>query len=215
MKVCVTADFHGLQPPEIPDCDLLIFAGDLGVREAAGPTKNLARYRRWFEDLGERDITVVGVAGNHDFESAEFGIFDWVYLENEVAAVAVAGEANRVVTVWGSPLSPTFGRWAHMRDEDALWQVYETIPDDVDIIISHGPPRGYRDLAQGRTRAGSVSLTRRLGRLTLDRERPLLVACGHIHEGYGAEVIGSLTVANGSWVDDRYRPGNPPIVVEL
>lgn len=204
----MTGDFHGFPPPTIPDCDLLLFAGDLGARERF--YTDAPDYRAWLYGLHERGILSIGVAGNHDFDSEKWNL-PWTYLHNDHVTV----QQPTRLKVWGSPLSPTFGQWAHMRPDADLAKVYAEIPEDVDVIVSHGPPFGFGDLAQGKVHAGSQSLTARLRRLTIDREKPLLVACGHIHEGYGICELGPLKIINGSYVDDRYQPGNPPIVIDL
>lgn len=212
MKVAVTGDFHGFLPPTIPaDVELVLFAGDLGTGErffaAGGYLPERTDYQAWLNALR---IPIVAVAGNHDFDSNSFRSLPWTYLENE--SVEVAG-----LKIWGSPLSPSFGAWAHMRPDADLARTWETIPTDVDVIITHGPPHGYCDFAQRQVHAGSASLTNRL--LHGGFENLKLICCGHIHEGYGTDVIeldyGGVPVVNGSYVDERYRPINAPIIVEL
>lgn len=213
MKVAVTGDFHGYAPPEIPECDLLLFVGDLGTGERFG-VKGWS-YAKWLASLA---MPVVGVAGNHDFDSNTFHDLPWHYLENDWTIVTPFRD-ERQLKVWGSPLSVTFRTWAHMKSDEALANVYAGIPDDTEIILSHGPPYGYGDLVQGVNRTGSRSLYERC------RELPnlKLLACGHIHEDYGIHRVPTspihrdirYTVVNGSYVDERYKPGNPPIVVEL
>jgi len=213
MKVAVTGDFHGYPPPEIPsDVELVLFAGDLGTGERFYKREGFAErtdYEAWLKSLLPR-ARVVGVAGNHDFDSDGFRTLPWTYLENE--SVDVNG-----LKIWGSPLSPSFGAWAHMRPDADLARTWETIPSDVDVIVTHGPPLGFCDLAQRQVHAGSSTLLHRIAYGVFPNLK--LVACGHIHEGYGVDeipaAIQNIKVVNGSYVDERYRPGNQPIVVEL
>lgn len=60
------------------------------------------------------------------------------------------------------------------------------IPDfpDVDIIMTHGPPEGVLDLTTLGTHAGCRHLLR-----ALHRAKPMIHCFGHIHEGWGAQVI--------------------------
>jgi hypothetical protein len=81
----------------------------------------------------------------------------------------------------------------------------------------HGPPLWYGDFIRDDGRhVGSPSLTARILEV-----RPKLVACGHIHDGYGTyrmehNVEGLETiVVNASQVDESYHPVNHPVVLEL
>lgn len=121
------------------------------------------------------------VAGNHDIslqrtcvskEVPDWG--DCIYLENEAKTITCTN--GRQLKIYGSPLSPRHGNWPfqYPRTED-IWS--ETVPDDTDIVITHGPPFGHLDL-----NFGCHHLLREIWRV-----RPLLHVFGHIHEGYGHE----------------------------
>jgi hypothetical protein len=75
MRIICTADLHG-QLPDIPECDLLLIAGDVCPVEDHDPTyqrKWSTKFRLWLADeqrvQAER---IVWIAGNHDF-SLELG----------------------------------------------------------------------------------------------------------------------------------------------
>lgn len=56
------------------------------------------------------------------------------------------------------------------------------IPDDVDVLVTHGPPRRILDLSPGQhEHAGDPELMSRVKELTSLR----LHCFGHIHGGYG------------------------------
>ena len=128
------------------------------------------------------------VAGNHDIllqrarhctKISEAGkeVLDWgdcIYLENEAKTITCTN--GRQLKIYGSPLSPRHGNWPfqYPRTKD-IWS--ETVPDDTDIVITHGPPFGHLDL-----NFGCHHLLREIWRV-----RPLLHIFGHIHEGYGHE----------------------------
>lgn len=58
------------------------------------------------------------------------------------------------------------------------------MPDDVDIVMTHGPPRGVLDLIHSRNEhAGCDAILN-----AVMRTRPLMHCFGHIHEGYGVEL---------------------------
>jgi Icc-related predicted phosphoesterase len=211
MKIVATSDTHG-NLPEIPECDVFIHAGDWT------PTIDHSRsfQKDWFahEFLGwtnqwvSRSAQAFYVAGNHDFVArTDPKIMDTpsafaVYLEN--SSVEFEG-----VKFWGSPYSIEFGNWAFMKGESELRKIWDTIPDDTNVVIVHGPPYGYGDKCMyydGRDpHQGSKSLTTRLAELVNLK----LVICGHIHEDSGVFTSGvkpSYQIANVSYVDLNYRP---------
>lgn len=200
MRVLVTSDFHGHLPGTLPETDMLIIAGDVC------PSFNPSVQAAWlpeFADWLDAQMAewIVGVAGNWD-HSLAFARLPWEYLDNE------AREVGGVKT-WGTRECSLTMR------ENKLAALWRTIPDDTEIVVAHGPAHGLNDLAQGRNLAGSKSLRERLLQL---RDLRLIVT-GHIHEAYGTDgliVNGRWVPAlNGSWVDERYTPGNPPLMVEL
>ena len=114
--------------------------------------------------------------------------------------------------MYGSPWVPTFNDWAFMRDDAELAGVWARIPDDVDVLMTHGPPLGMGDLVVDGRRAGSETLARRIAGLKHLR----LHLFGHIHESHGSrDRIGHAVVANVSYVDFHYRPVQPPVLFEL
>ena len=101
---------------------------------------------------------------------------------------------------------------------DVLWQM---IPDNVDILISHGPPKGYLDVTRDlRLRelihVGSKSLTQQVK----ERIKPILHAFGHIHDETGVRNFGivqeaGITFVNCSCSTRNSRLVNHGIVVEI
>jgi len=162
----------------------------------------------WFSGV---DIpTKIYVAGNHD-TSIEKGLImgnDFTdngitYLENE--SIVLDG-----IKIFGSPHTPQFGQWAFMKARHKLERVWGmAIDDDVDVIVTHGPPKGILDLAEDRNGCleycGDKSLLNRVKEV-----KPKLVLFGHIHNArdivntgirklYGLETIFSnaTTVTDG------------------
>ncbi|KAL9941372.1 hypothetical protein ACHAQF_008365 [Verticillium nonalfalfae] len=74
-------------------------------------------------------------------------------------------------------------------DLPSLW---DAIPLDADVVITHTPPRAHGDESPARRSAGCEALRRALWRV-----RPRLAACGHVHEARGAErVLWDLSCGN-------------------
>lgn len=119
--------------------------------------------------------------------------------------------------VWGTPWQPWFHDWAFSAPrrygEAFLASKFELIPDDTDIVVCRGPPRGlgdHNESADGQPHVGSTALTE-----TLERIQPRLMVCGHIHSGYGRYRLGPTGVINAALVDNGYRPVNGPVMVQL
>lgn len=87
------------------------------------------------------------------------------------------------------------------------------IPEDTDVLITHGPPQGIGDevtLGSECQNVGCVDLLHRIDQLSLNAH-----IFGHIHEGYGDYQRGKTRLINASTCTARYEPTNPPIVLDL
>jgi Icc-related predicted phosphoesterase len=101
--------------------------------------------------------------------------------------------------------------WAFMKEPRDLVEVYAKIPAGIDILVSHQPPYGFGDRFPDRhDHVGSEAL-----RDAIDRVRPRLVICGHIHGGRGRYEYDGIPIYNVSILDDDYRPAFAPTVIEL
>lgn len=117
------------------------------------------------------------------------------------------------IKIWGSPYSATFGyNWAFNvdRGHDSA-QMWNQIPEDSDIVITHGPIYGYGDVtARTYQNVGCEDLYHRLKEL----KTPLHFA-GHIHEGYGYNQTSWGGYAfNGCSCNLSYEVYNKPITFD-
>lgn len=211
MRIIATADLHGNLPYNVPECDLLLIAGDvcpLADHSHHHQRRWLQRkFATWLERQPARHI--VGIAGNHDFvmesdPALALGL-PWTYLLG--SSVTIEG-----LRVHGLPWVPNLRRWAFHASDEALATRYDMIPANTDLILSHGPPRGYGDFVNGSLEsAGAVAAN-----WALERTSAGAFVCGHIHEGYGA-----YRHPSGAWVynvahcTEFYDPINPPVEVVL
>ncbi|MCK9249223.1 MAG: metallophosphoesterase [Solirubrobacteraceae bacterium] len=225
LTVVAVSDLHG-HLPEIPACDLLLIAGDLTpatppVASLHGPTDPelpgrqrtwlLGPFAEWLRSVPAKAI--VGIAGNHDFAFrdeaivADLAALPWTYLQD--TTVEVAG-----LKIHGSPWQPWFHDWAFnapKEDGEAfLAERFALIPADVDVLVVHGPPKGYGDLTSSGFEAGSTALLD-----AIERTRPRLAVFGHIHEAPGRWAHRGTELVNATHVDLEYQPVNPPIELRL
>jgi Icc-related predicted phosphoesterase len=104
-------------------------------------------------------------------------------------------------------------------DIKAMWDL---IPDDTDILITHGPPYDmldeclYSSKANKGNHAGCEELLKAICRI-----KPKLHVFGHIHESHGVKTIQwdgtdkKTTFVNACIMDIHYYPKNPVISVEI
>jgi Icc-related predicted phosphoesterase len=90
----------------------------------------------------------------------------------------------------GGGIPPTPFPWSFDLSEDEAAAKLGSCPEGA-VLVVHSPPRGYVDKAHGR-HLGSRSVLE-----AIERTRPVLVVCGHIHQCWGGEaVIGTTPVVN-------------------
>lgn len=203
MRICCLSDLHG-NLIQVPDCDLLILAGDL-CRNHRDYLWYSRSFKSWI-DYNANKCKIVGVAGNHDFifqnNPHEVPDMNWTYLQD-------SGTKWNGLNIWGSPWQKRFCDWAFNADEDDMKNRWELIPKDTDILVLHGPPYGYGDKTSEEN-VGSPSLLEKIKEI-----KPKLVVAGHIHSGYGIYDIEGTVFVNAALVDERYVLANKPIIIEI
>jgi len=203
-----THTFHGLL--ETPQgVDMVIFSGDCSnPRDPYTNEHEVRKFIDWFSELPIK--YKIFVAGNHDSSiekglvtKADFNNEGIVYLENDHCTI-------EGIKIFGSPLTPQFGQWSFMKARNKLDRIWPSIiEDDVDIVVTHGPPKGILDIAEDRNHniefCGDRSLMNRIREIN-----PKLSLFGHIHNNSGIKNAGTRTVtgmqtifSNGSVVTDR------------
>ncbi|KAH8697829.1 putative phosphoesterase [Talaromyces proteolyticus] len=210
--ICCISDTHNSKP-SLPDGDVLLHAGDLSQY---GTFDEIQAQIKWL-DLQPHKHKIV-IAGNHDLildqsfvnthPYREIGKpgktrqdLQWgsvIYLEDSSYTIR-SDDGHRKLRVYGSPQTPKYGNFAFQYDPiKSIWN--HRIPDDIDILLSHGPPAAHLDEGG----KGCKSLLQEIWRV-----KPKLVVFGHIHGGRGHEVIPlnsfqaayeDITVRNHSWV---------------
>lgn len=181
--------------------------------------------------------------GNHDFGGqhlASVAPEPIVTIGDDTRIVVDALVEYEGLKIWLSPWSHIFMDWAFMKEEEGLAESYKMIPRGIDILVSHDPPHGYGDLVCGvhdddcplrwhlsgdpdkctcgcAAHIGGKALLN-----TVDRVKPNVVICGHIHGGHGMyEIerwatreaptfggetpISQTTIYNVSVVDEQYK----------
>jgi uncharacterized protein len=90
----------------------------------------------------------------------------------------------------GGGVPPTPFPWSFDLTEEEAAAKLESCPEGA-VLIVHSPPKGYVDRVHGR-HLGSRAILE-----AIERRRPALVLCGHIHQRWGEEAeIGTTPVVN-------------------
>lgn len=211
MKITLTSDLHGYFPKTLGG-DLLIVAGDLTSDHSQ---QAFDEFDQWLYNQEYRYKIVI--AGNHDSMLVNPNdLFGDGIIFSDAEYLCDSGTTFEGLKIWGSPWSLWFYGInpyckAFTGSESELKKRYDLIPDDIDILITHGPPYGLLDKTIEGAHVGSYSL-----RQTLDRIRPRIHIFGHIHECGGKRLDCIVTeYINASHVNRAYEPVNPPIDLEL
>lgn len=178
MKILATADIHGsqyklnivLKNIDRYSPDLVVICGDI---TQFGP-EELAR-----NFLDQIPVETLAITGNIDTIDVGKGIDD---------SKATKIEMKRVVKK-GIPFVGFNGL------DTNQFKVAEEkkLLDENSVLVSHVPPYGTHDKAFIGIHGGSKEL-----RELVDKFKPKLVLCGHIHEDPGITKIGNTTVVNCS-----------------
>jgi Icc-related predicted phosphoesterase len=218
MIINAISDLHGYKP-ELSGGDLLIIAGDCTANQSI---YEINHFKDWIVDMARIYEKIIIIGGNHD-EWLENRLFmnddpfscnggSIVYLED-------SSTTFRGYKIYGSPWTPTFKNWHFMKDRGPeIRAKWDLIPEDTDILITHGPPHGILDSIKRESGAidhvGCEELRKKVWNLAPNL-LPLLHIFGHIHSGYG-EVKTTIThFINCSVVNEDYKMVNKPIRIEL
>ena len=175
MKIAAFSDCHWLYKDikKFPKADICIFAGDwCGSGCYMSET---TEFISWFKELPYRNKIVV--PGNHD-RFCEWNIALCKDLFNDAGAKLLIDEKIEVegLSIYGTPWCPFFNNWAFMDSEEIIKKAFKLIPNNLDILITHTPPKGILDP----TDYGSEALRKRLNDVN-----PKIHIFGHNHSGYG------------------------------
>lgn len=221
MKIVVISDTHGKHRwmDKLPKGDVLVHCGDFSN---VGERDQVDDFLLWMYSQPHKHK--VFIAGNHDrsFDhkfhrnddshwlemtkikaKQEFGLH---YLEN--TAVQLDG-----INFWGSPMTPDFypQHWAFNRSRgEVIARYWNEIPQDTDVLITHGPCAHVLDWCMNSNRVGCSDLT-----YHIQRVQPVYHLFGHIHESYGIEQHVDTTYVNASVLNENYKLVNKPIVVKI
>ena len=198
----------------LPGGDILLCAGDISSR---GYKTELENFFKWFDGIDNYDHKIF-IAGNHDFGFQDepetikgllTGYKTIDYLQDEYLGIQDGDEPE--LKIWGSPWQPEFHNWAfNLPRGEKIKEKWDLIPDDVDILITHGPPFGKLDyVPYNNINVGCEELL-----LKVQQIKPKIHLFGHIHEGSGYVFDGNTHYINAAVLNGRYEFRNKPMTIE-
>ena len=215
-KIVFISDTHEQhEKVKVPPCDILLHAGDLTYR---GKEEKVDQALRWLNKQDAKHVVVI--AGNHD----------WLFqTEPEVAKELLAAfpkihylENNGVtlegLKFWGSPWTPAFCNWAFNADPADIFKHWDLIPSGLDVLVTHGPPKGILDRAAPQL----VPPTPELGcydlKIAVIQTKPKIHVFGHIHGGANLQqrlYKDGTEFINASVVDEAYKVVRNPVEIDF
>lgn len=225
LSVCAMSDLHGYLP-EVEPCDLVLICGDIVPLEYQGSSNKTNKwfnktFRDWTEQIDCKKILFI--AGNHELRVENHtDKYRVLFPEHNKATYLkdskyiYEGSDGKSYSIYGTPWCKVFGNWAFMATDDVLKQIFNEIPEGLDILITHDAPFGVSDiLLQEGYYTGEHIGNKPLAEAILQKV-PKIVCHGHLHStSREFEELGYSKVVNCSIKDEHYNPIYDPIVFEL
>lgn len=214
--------------PKIPEGDLLIHSGDLTFSGIEKGVSELKKAADWLNEvrISSKFKEVAVIPGNHELgweknDGLCRSLFD------PAITVLVHQPANLLgVKIFGSPWTPRFYDWEFNADRGpALARLWSQIPDDTEVLFTHGPPKGRLDACKKSGGGGWGDgddfrwIVEHVGCADLrDRIKDLkalkIHSFGHIHRPGVEKGADGVTYVNAVIVNEKYKGVHKPTVVD-
>lgn len=231
-KIITLSDLHGILPTIEQEFDLMLLAGDLVHLYFQRDTSETVE---WFEGsfvnwintlpFKDEDSKVLWIAGNHEVGWGKMFVEGRKKIAQHVSELT----NNRAIyledqlydfngiKVYGTPWCKIFGNWAFMKSNLQLQEIYDNIPENVDILLTHDAPYGTSDLCFEWTFFGRMPYhigNEPLRDIILKRN-PKYNLHGHLHSAnHNEELLGNTKVYCVSLVNESYNAVYKPLIID-
>lgn len=206
LKLVILSDTHRQRCP-VPDGDVLIHCGDHTYHGAKHETWEALH---WLDELPHKHKLFI--AGNHELRWQNKEDRDlWFSVHPSLTYLHNSGVEIEGIKFWGSPVQPEFHGWAFQMARGAeLRDHWKKIPEGTDVLITHGPPKGFGDTNLRDERFGDEDLLTRVLEV-----KPQIHCYGHAHNGYGQWFFEGIHFINAAVLNEGYMLTREPVVVEI
>ncbi|MFM2010682.1 MAG: hypothetical protein RLZZ479_1073 [Bacteroidota bacterium] len=181
MKILHISDTHGFHKnlSIANDTDMIIHSGDFtNSRETLESKMEAEDFLNWYVDLNVKYKILV--AGNHDVIIERDSLFLKPYIDKGIIYLENDWVLLEGLKIFGSPITPSFGHGWAFNKGSTIFNYWKHIPDDTDILITHGPPKEILDLTLNRQnkfeQCGCPHLRKRVFEIA-----PRYMMFGHVH----------------------------------
>lgn len=175
MRIWCISDTHSQHEKlTVPDVDMVICAGD--EANPSHPVENLIEAHRFLQWWSKISVPKIFVPGNHS-TAVQHGLIDYPGMAID-ETVEYGG-----LKIYCSPYTPAWGNsWAFMIKRNRMQSVWDLIPEDTDILVTHGPPKGVLDITRDRDSGHFIRVGCGALRKRVEAIKPKLHIFGHIHD---------------------------------
>lgn len=224
MKILFISDTHSLHwsVPELPEADVFVHCGDF--MNTGRKKEEIESFNDWLGSLKIPKERKLICAGNHDIwfdethressprraEISRNMLYNATYLQDQ--SIEIEG-----VKFYLSPWTPAFLGWGFNLPIGEHEKYWEKIPEDTDVLVTHGPPYEILDSPYRREDFDGwesqyiLPPTKRCGCIWLRDKvkevKPKIHAFGHIHGGRGVRTTDDTTFLNVAFLNEQYNPG--------
>lgn len=234
MKIAVISDIHGnlIHYPSqywkgLEECEILFICGDILPLQIqhnleASYEWLITQFKPWTYNLPVEKVYFI--AGNHDlwFERKYFDAIS-IFSEYDKATYLanntidhISSQDSKVYSIYGTPYCHQFGHWSFMYSEKTLTKLFEAVPNNLDILITHDAPYGVSDVclegwaADGEHKGGQAL------RDVIINKKPKYCFHGHLHSSnHEEEMLNDTKVFNTSIVDEQYDIKYEPLIIRI
>jgi len=228
MRLATVSDIHGMWDQiTYPAADVLVFAGDIlrnysrnAEMDAHLQLEELEKFNLFTADLVAQGLYshIIFIAGNHDWAFEKLPREARSKLGSHITYLENSGTTLLGYNIYGSPNQPWFYDWAFnlpppgtSHAKKAALLCWGAIPDNTEILITHGPPYGILDLTYSGQNVGCPHLKDRVDQLTQLK----LHIFGHIHYSHGVTMRQKTMFANAAICDEDYAPTNAIHIINV
>jgi Icc-related predicted phosphoesterase len=229
MKIYALSDLHGtLLPVEdyFKPCELVCICGDISPLNIQGNYTQMRywlvnKFKPWCESLP--CDKVIFIAGNHDFGCSNLDFMytlfpkdkkvTYLFHENYV----YTSKSGKEYSIFGTPYCKLFGNWAFMEIDEILDKLYQDIPENLDILLTHDQPFGWGDVLFDNVvwNTGEHIGNKPLAKAIIQKQ-PKYLFVGHLHStDHSCIEIGETKRYNVSIKNEKYDPVYDPLFLEI